>query len=151
MDLILWRHAEALDTLPDMQRTLTERGQRQAKVMAEWLRPRLPRNTRVLVSPAVRAQQTAAALTESFETLRNLSPEACVPDLIAASGWPTGARSTLIVGHQPTLGRLAALLLGGEEHPWSIRKGAVWWLNNRERDTSMQVVLRCSISPDFLT
>ena len=66
MNLILWRHAEAEDVAAslriqrstDLQRELTKRGEKQAEKMAAWLRPRLPEDTRVLVSPAVRTQQT---------------------------------------------------------------------------------------------
>ena len=37
MDLLLWRHAEAVDGVPDSTRELSERGLRQAHKMAEWL------------------------------------------------------------------------------------------------------------------
>ena len=49
MDLILWRHAEAVlerEGLPDLDRALTTKGERQAKRMAEWLEARLPADTR---------------------------------------------------------------------------------------------------------
>ena len=62
MDLILWRHAEAEDGVPDGARALTKKGLKQAAAIAAWLKPRLPDATRILVSPATRAQQTAAAL-----------------------------------------------------------------------------------------
>ncbi|HSO07654.1 MAG TPA: histidine phosphatase family protein, partial [Pelomicrobium sp.] len=62
MDLILWRHAEAEDGVPDLARKLTPKGVKQAKRIAKWLRPRLPADTRVIVSPARRALQTAEAL-----------------------------------------------------------------------------------------
>ena len=65
MDLILWRHAEAVlerEGLPDLDRSLTSKGERQAKRMAEWLNHRLAHSTRVIVSPARRCQQTAKAL-----------------------------------------------------------------------------------------
>ena len=69
MDLILWRHAEAEDGVPDAKRKLTDKGQKQAQQMAAWLRDHLPQNTRILVSPAIRTQQTAQALDLPFETL----------------------------------------------------------------------------------
>jgi len=56
----------------------------------------------------------------------------------------------LIVGHQPTLGEVASLLLAGEEAGWSIKKGAVWWLTDRDRDGSAAVLLRVAISPEFV-
>ena len=62
MDLILWRHAEAEDGSPDAKRKLTPRGRKQAKQVARWLKQRLPADARILVSPAIRAMQTAEAL-----------------------------------------------------------------------------------------
>ncbi|MBV5286263.1 MAG: histidine phosphatase family protein [Methyloversatilis sp.] len=150
MELILWRHAEALDTVPDASRKLSARGEKQAKQMAAWLKSRLPKNTRILVSPATRCQQTAQALELDFETSRLLSTDASVADLIAATEWPTGSGAVLVVGHQPTLGRVAALLLSGEEAEWSVKKGAVWWLSNRVRDGAAQHILRLCISPDLI-
>ena len=102
MDLLLWRHAEAEDGDDDMKRRLTERGQKQAQAMAAWIRAHQPKNLRIIASPAVRTQQTAAALDLPFETHRQLGPEALVSDLIAVSGWPDAAGATLIVGHQPS-------------------------------------------------
>ncbi|MCP4638603.1 MAG: histidine phosphatase family protein [Methyloversatilis sp.] len=149
MDLILWRHAEALDTVPDASRKLSSRGEKQARQMAAWLKPRLPRQTRILASPATRCQQTVQALGLEFETSRLLSTDASVADLIAATEWPTAGGAVLVVGHQPTLGRLAALLLSGQEAEWTVKKGAVWWLTNRVRNDAAQNILRCSLCADF--
>lgn len=115
MDLLLWRHAEAEDGEDDLKRRLTERGEKQARAMGAWIRAHQPKDLRIIVSPAVRTQQTAEALKLPFETHRKIGPEACVSELIAASGWPSAPGSVLIVGHQPSLGRLASLLLAGHE------------------------------------
>lgn len=150
MDLLLWRHAEAEDGEDDLKRRLTERGERQARTMAAWIRQNQPKDLRIVVSPAVRTQQTAQALKLPFETQRKIGPEACVSELIAASGWPQAGGAVLIVGHQPALGRLAALLLGGQEADWSIKKGALWWLSNRVRRGETQTVLRAMIPVELL-
>lgn len=150
MDLLLWRHAEAGDGEVDLDRALTERGERQAQLVARWLHAHLPNKLRIVASPAVRTQQTASALALPFETNRRMAPGACVSELIAASGWPTAQGAVLLVGHQPELGRLAALLLAGQEADWTIKKGALWWLSNRVRAGEAQVVLRTAISPEFL-
>lgn len=142
MDLLLWRHAEADEGENDLQRPLTARGQRQAAAMAAWLSPRLPKDLRILASPAVRTQQTAQALQRPFETNRALGIAASVPDLIAAAAWPSAGGAVLLIGHQPTLGRLAALLLAGQEADWTIKKGALWWFTNRVRKGETQTVLR---------
>ena len=150
MDLILWRHAEAEPGEPDLGRRLTAKGLKQAERMGAWLDSHLPDGTRILASPADRAQQTALALKRKFRTVDEIAPGAAVAAVLAASGWPDAREPVLVVGHQPTLGEVAAFLLSGEEAYWSIKKGAVWWLTNRNRDGSTAVVLRVVIGPDFI-
>ena len=130
MDLLLWRHAEAADGAPDLARPLTEHGHEQARAMAKWLRKNMPEDMRVLVSPARRAQETAAALEMPMETLDELAPDAEPAALITAAGWPNSERAVMIVGHQPTLGETAALILGPKGLRLRVRKGAVLWLES---------------------
>ena len=150
MDLLLWRHAEAEEGEDDLKRRLTERGRKQARIMARWIGEHQPRNLRIIVSPAVRTQQTAEALKLPFETIRMIGPDAGVADLIAASRWPDASGAVLVVGHQPVLGRIAALLLSGQEAEWTIKKGALWWLSKRPRGDEMQTVLRAVIPAELL-
>ncbi len=74
MELILWRHAEAAPGSPDAARPLTDRGRSEAALVARWLAARLPRELRLLVSPARRAQETARALGRAFETVDAIVP-----------------------------------------------------------------------------
>ncbi len=150
MELLLWRHAEAEDGLPDFARALTAKGHKQAGKVATWLDRHLPANCRVLVSPAQRAQQTAAALGRKFKTVAALAPGASAEELLRQSGWPQARESVLIVGHQPALGQVAARLLGLPQEEWAIKKGAVWWFSNRERESGSHTVLRAVIAPDLL-
>lgn len=152
MDLILWRHAEAVerDGLPDLERMLTSKGERQAARMADWLNHRIAHSTRVLVSPALRCQQTAKALGRKFRTVDEIAPEASPEALLTAARWPESSEPVLIVGHQPTLGQVAALLLSGHAHPWAVKKGAAWWLRSRDREGSATVVLHAVMGPDAL-
>lgn len=149
MDLILWRHAEAEEGGPDRARALTPRGHKQAKTIARWLAKRLPEGTKILVSPAVRAQQTAAALERAVVTDRRIDVGATASAVLSAAGWPNGAGAVVVVGHQPSLGRAAALALTGTPADWSIRKGAAWWLKRRARGGEVEVVLRAVIGPDL--
>lgn len=128
MELILWRHAEAADTMPDSRRKLTAKGAKHAKAMAKWLRRRLPKNATVLSSPAQRALQTARALTSDFKIVKEIGAAASARKIISASGWPKGEATVVIVGHQPALGEAAALLLSGAKQSWSLKKGAVLWI-----------------------
>lgn len=150
MDLLLWRHAEAEDGTDDFARPLTERGTKQAASVAAWLTQHLPRQLRIIASPTVRTCQTAEALGLPFKVEAGVGPESSTPDMLATIGWPPARGSVLLIGHQPGLGRLASLLLGGQEADWSIKKGSLWWLSRRVREGEPQTVLRTVISPDFL-
>ena len=150
MDLILWRHAEAEDGMPDAKRRLTDKGQKQAQQMATWLRAHLPKNTRILASPTTRTQQTVQALELPFETVTDVGISASAVSILTAAGWPDASNAVLVVGHQPTLGQLAAYLLCGEERYWSVKKGALWWISNRVRQGEGQSVLRCALAPEML-
>lgn len=149
MDLILWRHAEAEEGVPDLERELTPRGRKQASRMADWLTTRLPPDVRILTSPAVRTRQTAQALGRDVDTEAALAPGATVEAVLDAAGWPDAVHPVLIVGHQPTLGRIAARLLAGTDGDVSIRKAGVWWFQCRERDGKLQIVLRAVAGPDY--
>lgn len=151
MDLLLWRHAEAQQGGDDLQRPLTRRGEKQAMAVASWIRAHQPEHLRILVSPATRCQQTVMALGLRFETIPKLAPDGQVADLIAAAAWPTGISPVLIVGHQPTLGRVISMLLVQQSANMAIKKGALWWLSRRIRGEEAQTVLRCVMSPEFLT
>lgn len=150
MDLLLWRHAEAVDGEPDLARELTARGRAQAQRMAHWLERHGPRQLVVHSSPAVRARQTVAAFGRPCHVLEALAPGGSAAALLAATPWPAPAAAWLLVGHQPTLGRLAALLIGGAEADWSLRKGALWWLRSRCRDGRWQTQLYVVQDPGLL-
>ncbi len=161
MDLILWRHADARDSSDgdlaaelDLERPLTSRGERQAARMADWLNRFLPDTTRILCSPARRCRQTADALGRKYRVVDTLAPGASPHQALAAARWPDSREPVLLVGHQPTLGHLAAYLMAGasalETQPWAVRKGAVWWLRHRERDGDSEVVLVAVRTPEKL-
>jgi phosphohistidine phosphatase len=150
MDLILWRHAEAEPGEPDLGRRLTSKGLKQAERMGNWLDRHLPDSTRILASPAERAQQTALALRRKFKTVDALGPGAPVSAVLAAANWPESREPVVVVGHQPTLGAVASFLLAGNEENWSIKKGAAWWLSDRDRSGPCAVILRVAIGPEFV-
>jgi len=146
MDLILWRHCDAEPGVPDELRRLTPNGARQAARMAQWLSPRLRDTCRIIVSPALRAQQTAQALGRAFRTVPALAPGACVADVLDAANWPDARDPVLVIGHQPALGLTAASLLGDEaERP--LHAGAVIWLSHRPDAGDGRVVLQVAMDP----
>ena len=144
MDLILWRHAEAQEPegdMTDLDRALTRRGDKQAARMAAWLDRQLPEGTRILASPAVRTEQTVRALGRKYRLCDELRPGASPERLLQLVGWPSAKAPVLVVGHQPTLGETISRVLGLAEPECSVKKGAVWWLRSRERESGLQTVV----------
>jgi phosphohistidine phosphatase len=150
MELILWRHAEAEDAVPDLTRNLTTKGARQAKRMARWLRDHLPRHVRVMASPANRTRQTADALHIPYELCDEIAPECTAQQLLNVSGWPNGEGVTILVGHNPAISELASMLLAGKPFPLTLRKGAAWWFSTRTREGETAIVLKAAILPAML-
>lgn len=153
MDLILWRHAEALDAEAgesDLERALTTKGHKQARRMAEWLTSQLPEGCKVLVSPAKRTLQTVEPLKRKFKIVAALAPGADAEDVLQAANWPNAKEPVLVVGHQPTLGQVAALLMSGEVQDWEIKKANAWWLVQRDPADPYSLYLKAVMAPDLV-
>ncbi len=152
MELVLWRHADAEVGPADLKRELTDKGRKQAGRVAKWLRPRLEGDWEILVSPAARAKQTADALDLDYDVRLTLGPLETEDALIREVGWPAGERNVIVVGHQPTLGRLAARFLSGHRGDLTMKKGSIWWFSSKidEEVGQGETLLRAVIAPDFL-
>lgn len=119
-DLILLRHAHAEPPAPgqeDASRPLSAVGRREAEAAGQWLREHDLLPTRILVSPALRTQQTLAALgVLGCEDVQEASAiyEAAPGTLAALADTHRDAARLLIVGHNPGLEQLAALMHSGQ-------------------------------------
>jgi phosphohistidine phosphatase len=154
MDMLLWRHAEALDATPaqpdDLLRPLSPRGVKQSLRMAKWLDQHMPEGVRILCSPALRCESTVMALKRKYKVCPELAPDGDIQSLLALAHWPDAKTPVLLVGHQPILGQTIAHLLGWPTHNMSVRKGSVWWLRNRVRLDEQSTLIHCVQSPDLL-
>lgn len=121
MLLHLLRHAEA-EALSssglDADRALTEAGLKRMKAVGRAIARMEPGFDAVLVSPLLRARQTAEAVMAAcrfkggplvIESLLPGSDPELLLEELAASEW----RSVLVVGHEPHLGRLFGRLVSG--------------------------------------
>lgn len=149
MDLILWRHAGAEETVPDIARDLTAHGRRQAQDMAQWLRSYLPDDLRIVCSPAARTRQTADALGRPYAIRNEIAPGRPMSDLLAASGWPQGGATVLLVGHNPSISQLAGTLLAGRVWAYSMPKASVLWLAGAGSEGEPGVVIRAALEPSM--
>ncbi len=150
MELILWRHADAEPGEPDMARVLTAKGHKQAWKMAEWLDRNLPDNCKILASPAARTVQTVEALGRKFSMHPALAPDSAAEQVLQAARWPDSRQPVLIVGHQPTLGRIATLLMTGEQQDWVMRKGSICWIARKANNEMQTNYLKAVLGPDLV-
>ncbi len=155
MDLILWRHAEAepgSEDLPDMNRKLTGKGLKQAAKMARWLDRNLPERCRVMVSPSTRTRQTMALLERKFKIVPELGPDASADTVLKLTNWPDAREPVVIVGHQPYLGEVAALLIAPLQIDCAIRKGNVWWISQKSDESGgYQTYLKAIMTPELVS
>lgn len=118
--MVLLRHAKSAwpAGVPDHERPLAGKGRRNAKATGEWLRREGPVVDLVLCSDAVRARHTweivTAALPRHPEVvlvpgLYGAEPEDVVELLRECAD---GARTVVVVGHEPTMSGSTLLLAG---------------------------------------
>jgi phosphohistidine phosphatase len=122
MDLIIVRHAiaEERDSRRwpgDAERPLSSQGLTRARRAAQGLKRIAPRPVRVLASPLMRTQQTAAILSQFALWPANarcqlLEPGASTQELLKLLAG-RGEHCIGLIGHEPDLGRLLALCLRG--------------------------------------
>jgi phosphohistidine phosphatase len=139
-ELLLLRHAEAVDKdvgVTDFQRVLTPKGEKQADRIGRLLAHRGLHPDLVVSSPAPRALQTAqhacAALGIPLGDVREEPEvyEASVPTLLDLLRRHGGASKRLmLVGHNPSLRDLGALLSGGDGD-LDLGKGDVFVLSGK--------------------
>lgn len=157
LHVIFWRHAEAEDidtdagAAADLRRALTRQGRRDASRIAAWIKAHVPKPWVVCASPALRAQQTAMALVDYPVEDARLGPERGVDDLMAVIADHQDSHSALVLcGHQPTMGSAALRWLAGCDGPFSLRKGGLIWVAERQREGSTTRILRACVSAELL-
>jgi phosphohistidine phosphatase len=126
VQVFLIRHAAAVDEtleLRDPHRHLTELGRSQATSLGDRLRWHDCDPTHIWTSPLVRAVQTAELVTAGLasklpvEAVPALAPGESARTVLAALGALAASACVIVVGHEPGLSGLAALLVGQPDFP----------------------------------
>jgi phosphohistidine phosphatase len=137
MFVLIIRHAKAearavLGSIgkKDAMRPLTDAGRKDMRKAAKGLRTLVPEIDVLAASPLVRAQETAAIISERYDAMpvTELAPLAPGGSKQAVLDWlrdqPESA-TVALVGHEPDLGILASWLLSGHKETFiSLKKGA---------------------------
>ena len=120
-ELILLRHAEAESAKAgedDAGRPLNARGEQEARAAGQWLADHGITPDRVLCSPAARTRATAQLALEALGQAAAITTEdgiydATPGDLMALLDQHGEAGTLLLVGHNPGIEQLVALLSEG--------------------------------------
>lgn len=123
MRVVLFRHgiAGSRDSRrwpDDEQRPLTARGRERAEQAARGLK-RSQAVTRILTSPLLRCTQTAEILREAIGLARESEPVAALApggsyhEVLERLAKLPSSESVALVGHEPDLGKLAAVFVFG--------------------------------------
>ena len=124
MDVFLIRHAEAIDEtleLRDPMRHLTAHGRKQATSLGDRLRWHDCTPTHIWTSPLVRAVQTAELVAAGLaspigvEVIPALAPGESARTVVAAVRKLASDASVVLVGHEPGISGIGALLLGSAD------------------------------------
>jgi len=137
MKLYLLRHADA-DTpaANDDERALSEKGAKQSKRVASFCRQQGVKPDIILVSPLLRAQQTARPVADKFgieiETVPWLAYGTATERVLEQLATRNEVSSIMLVGHEPDFGLLAAALLGAPKEAIRVRKASLLMLEVAE-------------------
>jgi len=136
IDLYLLRHGIAVDPgtpgIPDDERPLTARGEKRMGQIARGLRTLDLKLDRIVTSPLSRARATAEIVARELESLHLLEIASVLQAGTSAATVKRWIRERpeerlMIVGHNPTLSDLVALLVLGSEQPvvCDLKKGGI--------------------------
>jgi phosphohistidine phosphatase len=135
MTFYVVRHGIAEDAAPggdDGARRLTPEGRRKMRGVVRGLRILGVEPDVLLTSPLVRAKETADVLIGGLRsapeprTLEALTPDSSPEDTLKALRQFARSQQVMVVGHEPNLSSLLALLLTGSPDgvPIELKKGA---------------------------
>ncbi|RYZ37646.1 MAG: histidine phosphatase [Myxococcaceae bacterium] len=146
MRLFLVRHGEAAETpegLGDEARALTAKGRVNIAQHFASLSERMGPISLILTSPLVRTVQTAQILSSAAKYEGILRAHPCLlPEKPVGSVDPVlkehKEENLVLVGHQPSMGALAAHLLGLQSFPKPVNPGTVIAMEWPETPTSTE-------------
>ncbi len=160
MRLILFRHGPAGERdasrwPDDALRPLSERGVERTQAAAHGLRRLEPEIRRIVTSPLARARQSAEILAEALDgaklmTLEALNPGRPYREVIEFVSKLHGDGATVLVGHEPDLGKLAGILLFGAPAALPLRKAGACAFDFEDRPAAGQGRLAWFLAPRML-
>ena len=111
MRLVLIRHAKAEQGSPDLDRALSDRGRSDAAAIGRWLAGQGIAPDRVVTSPSRRTRQTWELAGTTPPEVDGRIYDNTVADLLdVIRETPDDVQTLVLVGHNPSMGELAATI-----------------------------------------
>jgi phosphohistidine phosphatase len=149
MQLFLLRHAEAEpDAANDEARTLTAKGSKQAENIGKFCSEHCFVPEAILTSPLTRAKETARLVARELDLPKLVRIEEFLRAGMTAERAFSGLRdflgdvmkwekysekgSIMLVGHEPDISNLAAVLIGGRAESFHFRKATLMGVTLQE-------------------
>jgi phosphohistidine phosphatase len=153
--LALLRHAKSAWPygVADLRRPLAKRGRRDAVAVGCWLRDHLPRLDAVICSPAERARQTWALVAAELDSRPPARYDervygATATQLLAeVRALPDNIETALLIGHNPDLQELVAVLTGQEVEMKTSSVAVLAWRGRWTDADAETVVMRDHATP----
>lgn len=163
MLLLVIRHAIAEDPdvfarshRPDSERPLTDEGRKKMRQGARGLREIVPVIDVLAASPLVRAQQTAAIVSEAYDGIPVVTAPALGPDRPPSevAAWLSTRRekgTVAVVGHDPMLSVMTGWFMTGDARAvLELKKGAACLVEFAGAPGPATGVLRWALAPAHL-
>ena len=156
MQIYLLRHGIAEDARPgmaDADRALTAEGLKRLRDILKRARTAGVSPTMIVTSPYVRARQTAELAAEVLGYAGELAPSAALTPMASpVDTWSEvralrGEAGLFLVGHEPHMSSMTALLLGTPELRVDFKKGAMVQVDVMEFSAHPRGVLKWMMSP----
>lgn len=131
MQLYFLRHGIAEDAGPGMsddERALTTEGRTQLKVIAKAMQRLAIRPNNIFTSPLVRTRETAEIVVPVVGGTLHVAPElapGCTWEQLQRVLQQVKGQQTLVVGHAPDMGSLAATLIGADGNAIAVKKAGL--------------------------
>jgi phosphohistidine phosphatase len=163
MNVYLLRHGVAAERDPlkfpnDDERPLTDAGIEKMREAAAGVAQLIDAPDVMLTSPLVRTRQTADIIAKAFggskrlETSHALRPgatPAAVRELLKAKA-AGGAKSVMVVGHEPDMGEIASALIGARGSVVEFKKGSLCAIQLADDHSNPPGVLLWHLAPKQL-
>jgi phosphohistidine phosphatase len=162
MEIYLVRHGIAASrpaegSMSDEERPLTPKGIKRTSQAAKGLLTLKPSIDEILTSPLLRACQTATILAKALELenrvaqIEELAPEGDHNALLTRLASYQESQGVLLVGHQPSIGEIASLLLAGNNRlQFNFKKCAICCIEFDAVPAAGQGALNWMLAPKHL-